>query len=307
VVERRTIFQKERKRFAVSMAFTLLFASTSWALYIRTNRELRVTFLDVGQGDSTVIESPSGKVIVIDAGNILDDGIDDQGRRVVAPYLRSRGINKIDLLVLTHPDADHIGGAETLLHEFAVDNLLENGQFRKSDSALIAPIFQACQRQKTQIRIARRGQKVDFGDGAVLNILAPTDAMMSNKENDASIVIRLDYNDHSFLFTGDAGETEEADLLAANQPLQCDVLKAGHHGSKSSTTLPFLDVVKPSRVIFSCGENNRYGHPHPDVIERVSTSGATIFRTDKHGAIVFMFDGVTLKATPTLNGKGGKE
>jgi competence protein ComEC len=288
VVERRTIFQKERKRFAVSMAFTLLFASTSWALYIRTNRELRVTFLDVGQGDSTVIESPSGKVIVIDAGNILDDGIDDQGRRVVAPYLRSRGINKIDLLVLTHPDADHIGGAETLLQEFAVDNLLENGQFRKSDSALIAPIFQACQRQKTQIRIARRGQKVDFGDGAVLNILAPTDAMMSNKENDASIVIRLDYNDHSFLFTGDAGETEEADLLAANQ-------------------LPFLDVVKPSRVIFSCGENNRYGHPHPDVIERVSTSGATIFRTDKHGAIVFMFDGVTLKATPTLKGKGGKE
>jgi len=267
----------------------------------RDARELRVTFLDVGQGDSCVIESLSGKVIVIDAGNIIDEGSDDQGRRVVAPYLRSRGINAIDILILTHPDTDHIGGAASLIHEFPVGLLLENGQFGKTESALIAPIFREAKRRNAAIRIARRGQKIILDDGAILTVLAPTDAMMTSKENEASIVLRLDYGRHSFLFTGDAGEPEETELLTARQNLACDVLKVGHHGSRFSTIPAFANAVKPRHAVFSCGKRNNYGHPNPDVMNRLKSMNATIYRTDTQGAITFHSDGVTLRAETALS------
>lgn len=292
--------RRDRRRGIIAALLLIMLLCGGSSLVFRPAPVLRVTFLDVGQGDSIVIESPSGKVVVIDTGNIIDEGADDQGRRVVAPYLRWRGINKIDYLILTHPDADHIGGAATLLHEFRVENLLENGQFGKTETALVRAIFREAQRQNTMIRIARREQRIQLGDGTNFTVLAPTDAMMSGSTNDASIVLRLDYGRKSFLFTGDAGETEEADLVATRQPLAADVLKAGHHGSKHSTTPAFLNAVQPRAVVFSCGKNNSYSHPHPDVVKRVQETGASVFRTDTQGAIVFTSDGVTLNAKQTL-------
>ena len=271
-------------------------------LIFRSPAELRVTFLDVGQGDSCVIESPSDKVIVIDAGNIINEGEDDQGRRVVAPYLRSRGINAIDILILTHPDSDHIGGARTLLREFPVKMLLENGQFSKTDSALIASIFREAKRQNTLIKTARRGQKIGLGDGINLNILAPTESMMPLPTNDASIVTRLDYERSSFLFTGDATQGEEADILAANLPVTSDVLKAGHHGSKGSTSEAFAHAVHPRIAIFSCGKRNNYGHPHPDIVNRLQSLGAKLYRTDTQGAVICHSNGVTIQTETTLRG-----
>ena len=293
--------RKGRQGFLVFALFSAILFWVATGLHRRDTGGLRVTFLDVGQGDSCVIESPSGKIIVIDAGNILDEGNDDQGRRVVAPYLRSRGINAIDILVLTHPDTDHIGGAASLLHEFPVTLLLENGQFGKTESAIVSAIFREVKRRNTAIRIARRGQKIALGDGANLTVLAPTDAMMSGTTNDASVVMRLDYGRHSFLLTGDAGETEETELLAANQSLACDVLKAGHHGSKHSTTPAFAIAAKPRYGIFSCGKRNTYGHPNPGVVNRLKAIGAAIYRTDTQGAITFHSDGVTLSAETALS------
>ncbi len=282
------------------LLLAVMLLSAFGSIVFRSPAELRVTFLDVGQGDGCVIESPSGKVIVIDAGNILNDGADDQGRRVVAPYLRSRGINAIDLLVLTHPDSDHIGGARTLLHEFPVKMLLENGQFSKTDSALIASISREAKRQNTLIKTARRGQKIEIGDGVNLSVLAPTKEMMPLPTNDASIVMRLDYERNSFLFTGDATQGEEADILAANLSVAADVLKAGHHGSKGSTSELFARAVHPRIAIFSCGRRNLYGHPHPDVVNRLQSVGAKLYRTDNQGAIICRSNGVTIQIETTL-------
>ena len=291
---------RTRKGLAVFAVFSLMLIFVGGSCYRRLNRELRVTFLDVGQGDSCVIETPSGKVIVIDAGNVINEGEDDQGRRVVAPYLRYRGINQIDLLILTHPDADHIGGAKTLLHEFPVKMLLENGQFSKTDSALVSSIMREAKRKNTLIKTARRGQQIKLGDGVKLNILAPTESMMNGTTNDASIVLRLDSDQNSFLFTGDAGFTEEADILAANLPVAADVLKAGHHGSKGSTSESFARAVQPKFAVFSCGKRNLYGHPHPDVVNRLQTLGTKLYRTDTQGAMICHSDGVTIYTETTL-------
>lgn len=254
---------------------------------------LRVTFLDVGQGDAIVIESPSGKVMVVDAGRAGFDGGDDEGRRVVAPYLRFRGIARIDTLVLTHPDSDHIGGAAGLLHEFTVGRLLDNGA--KDDSRLVTGILTAAHEAGVPVEAAQRGQTLDFGDGVTARVLSPTPALLLSDKNDSSIVLRIEYGRTALLLTGDAEEKEEDDMLRSGQPVQADVLKAGHHGSRSSTSPPFLAAVHPHVAILSVGAHNIYGHPAPEIVSRLQAARARIYRTDRQGAITCLSDGVTVQ------------
>jgi competence protein ComEC len=291
------------RRLILGFALLWLLIACSSLVLGRSSGELRVTFLDVGQGDGVVIETPSGKTLVIDTGNLDADGADDMGRRVIAPYLRQRGINRIGVLFLTHPDTDHIGGAATLLEQFPTDLLIDNGQFTRSDSPVAARVLQTASARRVPLRSARRGQELTTGDGVTIRVLAPTSAALFGPENDASIVLRIEYGQTVFLLTGDAGTTAETELLTSHQPLICDVLKAGHHGSRTSSIPAFLDAAHPRVAVFSAGRRNAHGHPAREVLERFAARNVKIYRTDQHGAITCRTDGITLRVETMLPGK----
>jgi competence protein ComEC len=287
----------------LTLGFVLLWLILIGASFVlrRSSHELRVTFLDVGQGDAIIIETPGGKTLVVDTGNLISDGSDDMGRRVVAPYLRQRGINRVDILILTHPDSDHIGGAATLLTQFPTDLLLENGQFARSDSPLVAPLLETASSRRAKVKSARRGQVLVLGDGVTIRVLAPTPEALPGPENDASIALRIEYGERAFLLTGDASEVEEAELVASGQPLACDVLKVGHHGSLTSTTPEFLAAARPRFAVICVGERNTHGHPRREILERLTAIGAQIYRTDRQGAVTCRTDGMTIQVETTLS------
>lgn len=289
------------RRSALVILLLVLLLVVAVFSFRRPSQELRITFLDVGQGDAIILESPSGKVLVVDTGNITSDGEDDMGRRVVAPYLRQRGLNRMDMLFLTHPDSDHIGGAATLLEQFSTSLLVENGQFTRSDSPVVRRLLETVSSRRVPLKTAQRGQVVTLGDGVTVRVLAPTPAALAGPENDASIVLRVEFGKIAFLLTGDAGEIEEAELIAAKQPLGSDVLKVGHHGSLTSTHPEFLASVRPRFAVIPVGERNTHGHPRREVLQRLTDIGAKIYRTDRHGAVTFRTDGITLKAETTLS------
>lgn len=277
----------------------LLFVAANVALlgwnlaHRRGDGLLHVSFLDVGQGDSAVIQTPSGKVIVIDTGGIGNAPGDDMGRHVVAPFLRHEGIGRIDTLILTHPHADHIGGANTLLTAFDTRLLMDNGQ--TDPSPLVAQYMATAQRSHVPYRAAQRGQNLDCGDGVSLDILAPTSLETRGTANNASVVVRLRYGRTAFLLTGDAEADEEADMVRDGLPLDCDVLKAGHHGSDTSSTPGFLARAHPHWAVLSLGAHNLYGHPHAAVVARLYASGIQALRTDQTGAVLCQSDGAQVQ------------
>ena len=260
------------------------------------NREpqpLRVTILDVGQGDSAVIESPRGLNVVIDAGRSFEDG--DSGRQIVLPFLRSRGINRLDALLLTHADDDHMGGARTLIERIRVHRLLI--PIGESSRAGFGPLRETASRKRIPVREVGAGQVLDFGDGAsaeVLNPLTPTPAPGEN-DNDRSLVLRLRHGRNSILFAGDAEESAESAMCRSITDLTADILKAGHHGSRTSTSDRFLARVNPQVAVISAGRRNAFGHPHPTVLSRLAKRGIRAFRTDQNGAITIESDGATLR------------
>jgi competence protein ComEC len=292
------------RRSLWKLLFVLLAVSGLLLGWNLTHRQgdglLHVTFLDVGQGDSCVIETPSGKVIVIDTGEGGQEEGDDAGRKIVGPFLLHEGIGRIDTLILTHPHADHIGGAATLLRRFDVGLLLDNGE--PTRSPLVTQYLEMAWTRHVPVKAARRGQRLDCGDGVMLDILAPTsleaqtEAETNGAANNASVVARLRYGRTAFLFTGDAEADEETDLATNGLPLDCDVLKAGHHGSRTSTTPAFLARVHPREAIISVGARNLYGHPSGDVLARLRAGRVHVFRTDLNGAIVCTSNGVVVCA-----------
>ena len=273
--------------------------------------QLRVTFLDVGQGDATVIEGPTGFVAVIDGGGRpgADERTgDDPGARVVVPFLRRRGISTVDLLVATHADDDHAQGLIAVTRRLSVRRALVSG-FLTDGGDAHARLLRALRERRVPVQSARRGEVLDIGGGARLEVLHPPRPFLTGSrsdDNENSVVLRLTYGKSRFLFTGDAGDAAEADLLRATagrsreRGLSADVLKVGHHGSRFSTSEPFLRAVAPSIAVISAGRSNGFGHPAPEVLERLERRGARVFRTDQHGAITVTTDGVVLRAVPTV-------
>lgn len=259
-----------------------------------------MTFLDVGQGDSAVIETPSGKVVVIDGGG--NPGTDeregrDPGTRIVVPFLRSRGINSVDLLVPTHPDDDHVQGLLAVVRRLPVRAALDGG-YPAASGTPMARLRQALAVRRVPVRTARRGQRIDLGDGVVLEVLHPRDPFLSggrSDSNDNSIALRLVYRDVRVLFTADLEEAAERDVVSSGQDLSAQVLKVGHHGSRSSTTWPLLRAVNPQAAIVSCGRDNRFGHPHRAVLARLT--GIPVLRTDLQGAMTLVTDGKSIRFT----------
>jgi competence protein ComEC len=265
---------------------------------------LRVTFLDVGQGEATVIEGPTGTVTVIDGGGVpgTDERLGgDPGSRVVVPFLRARGISTVDWIVPTHPDDDHVQGLLAVVTRLRVRAALDGG-FPDGDGPC-RRLRAHLARQRIPVTRARRGQRLALGGGAALEILHPRDPFLTGTHSDPnanSIVARLTYGRITLLLTGDAEESAEADLLAAGVPLKADVLKLGHHGSRGSTSAAFLKAVAPSVAVVSCGRNNAFGHPHRQTLERLAAQRVPLWRTDRQGAITIESDGARLWITSVL-------
>ncbi|MED0676876.1 MBL fold metallo-hydrolase [Aneurinibacillus thermoaerophilus] len=253
--------------------------------------ELQVHFIDVGQGASQLIIGSSGKTFLIDAGN------NSQEEEIVA-YLRKNGIQKIDILVGTHPDADHIGGLDAVIDNFEIGKIYMPKV--QSNTKTFEDVLLAIQRKGLKVSTAKAGVTLDWEPDAKVQMIAPVRDY--EDDNDMSAVLKLTFGEISFLFTGDAESKSEHDMINSKVDLKSDVLLVAHHGSKSSTTEAFLDVVKPSFGVIQVGKNN-YGHPAPEILERLNKRGVKVYRNDLHGDIVFITDGKNIKVSHTKDGK----
>lgn len=300
------------KRWGVAVAAVLLFGLTAW-LTSRQRRpdagKLRVIVLDVGQGDSIFVQTPSGRTLLIDGGGSNDEARADQtdvGERVLLPFLRSQGVNRLDVLVLTHPHGDHVGGLAAVLREEPVGVVLDGTRLPYPTPAYTAFLTQI-QKKHIAYQHAVRGMRLDLGDGVAADVLNPPAQGLpygSNGDNASvnnySAVLRLTYGRTRFLLDGDAETEAEASMLVAYPDLTADVLKCGHHGANNATGDDWLARVRPHYAAISCGAHNLFNHPNPATLARLAAHKVQTFRTDKNGAVTFVSDGKTVTAQPYI-------
>lgn len=249
--------------------------------------ELEVHMIDVGQGLSVFVRAPGGDCALIDAGD-RDDG------ETVSAYLQNLGVNRIDVLIATHPHADHIGGMTQVVKDIDIGRVVMTDlpESMQPTSKVYTDLLQALIDRGNKITVAEPNMRFYLGN-ATLTLVGPVE--MHSDLNDTSIVSRITYGDRAFLVPGDAEEPAEISMLDQGQMLKADVLIAGHHGSSTSSSMDFLRAVKPMYVGISCGIDNSYGHPHPELLERLDTIGCAILRTDLQGDVVFYTDGENIR------------
>lgn len=246
---------------------------------------LRIYFLDVGQGDAIFIETPNGNQVLIDGGP--DQTVLQRLGQVMPFFDRS-----IDVVLLTHPDADHVSGLIPALERYEVGHIIDT----KADygGALQSAWLEAAAQEEAEFKEARSGLVFDLGAGVIMKIIYPFDSLIDksgNEPNNNSIVAMLEYGELEVLLTGDIETETERRLILNGADLDADILKAGHHGSKTSTTEEFLGAVTPQTAIISAGRDNRYGHPHQEVLNRLEKFAVPYYRTDTQGTIVVTSDG----------------
>jgi competence protein ComEC len=271
-----------------------------------TNQRLELTVLDVGQGDSLFLSFPQGRTMLVDGGGELGNfhsggmssGI-DVGEDVVSPYLWSRGLKQIDVVALTHAHEDHLGGLPAIFENFRV------GEFwvgRDIQSAAYWQVLSAAQAHGVHIRHLKQGDTISE-DGVPVSVLWPDDLSEGRSaKNDDSLVLRLTDGAESFLLAGDIERPSERKILAEEQSVGANFLKIAHHGSKTSTTDPFLSSAHPSFAAISVGRDNLFGHPSLKVTDRLEAAGVRVYRTDRDGAIMASTDGSTLSVSTFLHG-----
>lgn len=260
---------------------------------------LLVHFIDVGQGDSILIQS-GGRSMLVDAGE------NDQGEIVVS-YLKSQGVSSLDYVIGTHPHSDHIGGLDTVIESFNVrDVILPPAEHT---TKTFEDVVDAVADKGLSVTEPKPGDRYEIGD-ASFTILAPN-GDYGDDLNNWSVGLRLEYGQNHFVMCGDAEEGAEADICANGLELSADVLKAGHHGSRTSTSEAFLDKVNPKTVVIQCGEGNSYGHPHQETLDKLSARGIQVFRTDLDGTVVAHCDGASItwstEADGAVDGNSGSE
>ncbi len=276
---------------AVLILFVLLLISVQGLHIGKENKDyLTVSFLDVGQGDATLIESPTGTQVLIDGGK--GNSILSQLESVMGFFDRT-----IDMVVATHPDMDHIGGLIHVLERYEVKNILMTENM--SETPVSEKWEERVKEEGAHIIYARRGQVFDLGNGVqgstTLTILFPDRNPEGLESNTASIVARLVYGESEYMLTGDSPKEIEEYLVGFGvDTLQSDVLKAGHHGSRTSTSEKFVQAVSPTYAIISAGENNSYGHPHKEVMETLLREGVEVWSTITKGRIETISDGVSI-------------
>jgi competence protein ComEC len=242
---------------------------------------LRVHFIDVGQGDCSLIQCPDGSTILVDGGRIWTYPF-------LIDYLRDAGVEKIDLMVVSHPHGDHYGGLIKVLKTFPVATILDSG---KEDTTEHYQRYLETVKSLPEVgfKLARAGDRYSFGKVGIL-IIHPSSRLLSTPNN-CSIIFRLTYGGSSFLFTGDAERKAEQEAMRRGFNLRSAVLKVGHHGSRTSTGPAFLSRVSPRWAVIPAGEDNSYGHPHPEVTRRLKMRGTRIYQTGVQGTVLFLTDG----------------
>lgn len=259
-----------------------------WPVLRPGGSRLEVHMIDVGQGDAIALRTPRWRWILIDAGDQWREG--DVGERIVAPYLRRRG-GDVAAFILSHPHADHIGGAASVIRRLPVGFLWDGGYAQ--GSTVYQGVLEAARARGVAWRAARTPETIEI-DGVRLTILAPDSAeiALAPDANAASVIVMAEYRGARILLTGDAERAVEARLAQRlGEHLRADVLKVGHHGSATSSTAPLLDAVAPRLALVSVGAGNRYGHPSPDILGALQAHGAHVLRTDDAGTIVVVIDG----------------
>ncbi len=257
---------------------------------------LEVHYLNVGQGDCTLIRTKD-KTMLIDAGD------NSQGTEVQS-YLDSQKIEKLDYVIGTHPDADHIGGLDVVIEEFQCKKVLMPDV--TSDTQTYHDVEEALEEKNMKAVHPKCGKTYSLGD-ASFTIIAPVKDYGS-ETNNWSIGLVLQYGENRFLFTGDADQDAEKDILAEGEDVSADVYKTSHHGSKTGSSEEFLDAVDPEYAVISCGEENKYGHPSAQTLNRLRTRGIKVFRTDNQGTIVASSDGkkITWNTSPDTSWTPGE-
>jgi competence protein ComEC len=263
---------------AIGIGITVAPASS----YAATPKTMKVHYIDVGQGDSIYIKAPNGEDIVIDGGN------KGKGNAVVS-YLKKQKVDDIEVLISTHPDADHIGGLDEVINAFKVENVYAPKV--SNNTQAYKDFLNAVKKKKLTIKTAQAGVKLPVKD-VNAQIAGPTKTYAKSDLNDWSAVVHMAYKKNTFLFTGDAETKAEADMIKAKKTLRADVLKVGHHGAKTSTSKNFLDAVKPKYAVISVGKNS-YGHPTSQVVNLLKNSKASILRTDQSGTVIITGDGTS--------------
>lgn len=263
------------------------------AEYAASVNDTQITFIDVGQGESILISAPLNRHMLIDAGGELAVGHNAGTERIV-PLLKSRGVKRLEYLVVSHPHPDHILGLEPVMKAFPVGSFMDGGM--GGGVLEIKKARRAARNQGANYRKLSAGDSFDLGNGVKLEVLAPPENGLFETVNDNSLVLKLTYVDVSVLFTGDA-ETEEEKWLAANHgdKLLSDLLKSPHHGSSTSVYAPFLERVNPAAVVISCAMVNEFGHPHAQTLAKYKKSRYKVYRTDYNGTVTVTTDGSRYK------------
>ena len=247
--------------------------------------ELTVDFLDVGQGDGILIRG-GGKTVLIDAGI---------KRARVADQLRALDVTSLDLVITSHPHADHMGGMEDVVRSFPIGLYIDNGMTHTTQT--YESLMRAIEELDVPYRSGRSGLELKLGDEAVINVLLPGTTLLSDTRSDLnsnSVVVTLTHGEIDFLFTGDAEMPTETLLMRQSLP-SIEVLKVAHHGSSHSSSTSFLRTIHPQIAVISAGEGNRYGHPAEETLQRLDSAGAQVYRTDQSGHIRAISDGTTVE------------
>lgn len=269
----------------VVVFFLVFFNIFVWqAVYVEENGGLlTVAFLDVGQGDSVLIVAPSGNRMIIDSG---------LGKRAVEELSKIMPLHKrfIEVMLATHADADHIGGFPDIFEKYEPGIFLDNGG--TAETQTFKRVQNIIEEKSFRTKEVRRGTVINLGGGAFVTVIFPDRDVSNMDPNDASIVAILSYDEVAVMLTGDAPKKVEEHLIVLDgENLQSDILKVGHHGSRTSTAVSFVQFVEPQVAIVSAGKDNRYGHPHQEVLDVLEQFDVLVLETAEEGTIVFQSDG----------------
>ena len=257
-------------------------------------KDLKIHFVDVGQGDCTFIETPKKKTILIDGGGSFGDF--DVGKSTLLPYILDRGYTKIDYLFISHFDTDHYQACAKIIKELKVKNIFISKQFE--DSKNYQEFLRLVKDKNINVRILEKGDKLELEKNLEFEIIWPDNKniVSENILNNNALVMKLNYKKFSMLFTGDIEEEAERKILESTnkKKIKCDILKVAHHGSKTSSTEEFLDLANPKIALIGVGKNNTFGHPNESIIERIEKKNIKIYRTDLDGEITIKINCINL-------------
>ena len=270
---------------AIVLVLQLVFNSNDDNIKNHNSGKLVVDFIDVGQGDSILIKSLDGTTMLIDAG-------DNSEENRIVQYLKDQGIQKLDYVVGTHPHADHIGGLDAVIENFDIEQIYMPKKSHTTKT--FKDVLIAVKNKGYTIQTAKAGVEFELEPGIHIQMIGPIENSYEEMNN-YSAVIRLSYDDVSFLFTGDAEKISEYEMLESQYPLKSTVLKVGHHGSVTSTTEEFLQEVAPQYAVIFSRKNNDYGHPHKETIEKLDNANIEYYNTQISGTIRAITDGQTIE------------